>query len=87
VTVDKRMTAILPDVRRLSGVAVAAVPAEYAGLNPGLVTGDVIYALNNQRIVSLDGLRDALKDNKSGDAIALQVEQSRQLIYVTAALE
>ncbi len=87
VTVDEKVTAILPDLRRLSGVAVAAVPAEYAGLNPGLVTGDVIYSLNNQRIASLDELREALKDKKSGDPIALLVERHGQLIYVTAALE
>ena len=87
VTVDEKVTAILPDLRRLSGVAVAAVPAEYAGLNPGLVAGDVIYSLNNRRIASLDELRDALKDKKSGDAVALQVERFGQLIYVTAALE
>ncbi len=77
MTVDEKVTAILTDLRRLSGVAVAAVPAEYAGLNPGLVAGDVIYSLNNQRIASLDALRDALKDKKSGDAIALLVERLR----------
>jgi serine protease Do len=87
MTVDGRVTAILPDLRRLSGVAVAAVPAEFAGLNPGLVAGDVIYELNNRRIASLDELRDALKDKKSGDAIALLVERDGQLIYVAAALE
>jgi serine protease Do len=87
VTVDEKVNAILPDLRRLSGVAVAAVPAEYAGLNPGLVAGDVIYSLNNQRISSLDELRDALKDKKSGDPIALLVERNGQLIYVTATLE
>ena len=87
MTVDEKVTAILPDLRRLSGVAVAAVPAEFAGLNPGLQAGDVIYSLNNRRIASLDELRDALKDKKSGDAIALQVERFGQLIYVTAALE
>ena len=87
MTVDEKVTAILPDLRRLSGVAVAAVPAEYAGLNPGLQAGDVIYSLNNQRIASLDELRGALKEKKSGDPIALLVERYGQLIYVTAALE
>jgi serine protease Do len=87
VPVDEKVTAILPNLRRLSGVAVAAVPAEYAGFNPGLTAGDVIYSLNNQRIASLDELRGALKDKKSGDPIALQVERYGQLIYVTAALE
>ena len=87
MTVDQKVTAILPDLRRLSGVAVAAVPAEYAGLNPGLLAGDVIYELNNRHIASLDELRDALKDKKSGDPVALVVERFGQLIYVTAALE
>jgi S1-C subfamily serine protease len=87
VPVDENVTAVLPDLRRLSGVAVAAVPAEYAGLNPGLMAGDVIYSLNNRRIASLDDLRDALTDKKSGDPIALHVERFGQLIYVTAALE
>jgi serine protease Do len=87
MTVDEKVTAILPDLRRLSGVAVAAVPAEFAGLNPGLQAGDVIYELNNRRVASLDELRNALKDKKSGDAIALLVERYGQLIYVAAALE
>jgi serine protease Do len=87
MTVDEKVTAILPDLRRLSGVAVAAVPAEFAGLNPGLQAGDVIYSLNNQRIASLDELRNALNGKKSGDAIAFLVERYGQLIYVSAALE
>jgi serine protease Do len=87
VTVDEKVNAILPNLRRLSGVAVAAVPTEYAGLNPGLAAGDVIYSLNNQRIASLDELRDALKARKPGDPIALLVERYGQLIYVTATLE
>ncbi len=87
VTVDEKVNAIMPNLRRLSGVAVAAVPAEYVGLNPGLVAGDVIYSLNNQHVASLDDLRNALKDKKPGDPIALLVERLGQLIYVTAALE
>uniref|UniRef100_Q01WQ0 Peptidase S1 and S6, chymotrypsin/Hap n=1 Tax=Solibacter usitatus (strain Ellin6076) TaxID=234267 RepID=Q01WQ0_SOLUE len=87
VTVDAKVNAILPNLRRLSGVAVAAVPAEYAGLNPGLLAGDVIYSFNNQRIGSLEELRNALKEKKTGDPIALLVERYGQLIFVTANLE
>jgi serine protease Do len=87
VAVDEKVNAILPNLRRLSGVAVAAVPAEYAGLNPGLAAGDVIYSLNNQRVASVDELRNALKGKKTGDPIALLVERYGQLIYVTATLE
>jgi serine protease Do len=87
LTLDDKVLPILPGLRRLTGVAVAAVPAEYAGLNPGLVTGDVIYSLNNQRVDSVEELREALKGKKTGDPIAFLVERSGQLIYVTATLE
>jgi serine protease Do len=87
VPVDDKVRAILPDLRRHSGVAVAAVPAEYAGLNPGLVAGDVIYSLNNKPVASLADLRAALQGKNSGDPITLFVERMGQLIYVTAALE
>jgi serine protease Do len=86
VTVDEKVTPILPNLRRLSGVAVAAVPAEYAGLNPGLTAGDVIYELNNRRLATVADLRDALKD-KSGQPIAMLVERQGQLVYVTAVPE
>ena len=85
--VDEKVTALLPNLRRLSGVAVAAVPAEFAGLNPGLTTGDVIYELNKRHLASVDELRDALKSMKAGDPIALLVERQGQLIYVTATLD
>jgi serine protease Do len=87
VTVDEKVTAILPALRRPMGVAVAAVPAEYAGLNPGLVAGDVIYSINNKSVASLDDLRQVLKGMKTGDPLVLLVERFSQLIYVTAALE
>ncbi|MGJ5817587.1 trypsin-like peptidase domain-containing protein [Paludibaculum fermentans] len=87
VTVDEKVTAILTDLRRLSGVAVAAVPAEYAGLNPGLLAGDVIYEVNTKPVASLDELKAILKERKQGDGIVLLVERLGQLIYVTATLE
>jgi len=87
VTLDEKVTPILPNLRRLSGVVVVAVPAEYEGLNPGLIAGDVIYSLNNARLASLDDLQNALKVKKAGEPIALVVERNTQLIYVTAVLE
>ncbi len=87
VTLDDKALAILPDLRRPVGVAVAAVPAEFAGLNPGLVAGDVIYSLNKTQIGSLAELREALKVLNSGDPIVLLVERFGRLVYVTASLE
>jgi serine protease Do len=87
LTVDERVNAIMPNLRRLSGVAVAAVPEEYAGLNPGLLAGDVIYELNTQPVPTLEDLRKALNSKKRGDPIVLLVERLSQLIYVTAEME
>ena len=87
LTLDERVTGILSNLRRLSGVVVAAIPTEFAGANPGLVTGDVIYELNGTRLYSLDDLRKALALKHTHDPIALLIERSGQLIYVTLELE
>ncbi len=87
LTLDEKVTPVLPDLRRLSGVVVAAIPAEFAGLNPGLTAGDVIYELNGSRIGTIEELRAALDSKKVGAPIALLVERSGQLIYVSFELE
>jgi len=87
IAVDEKVLPILHNLRRYTGVAVAAVPAEYAGPNPGLMAGDVIYSLNSHNVASVDELRDVLKDLKAGDSVVLQVERQSQLIYVTSNLE
>jgi len=87
LTVDAKVTAILPGLRRLTGVAIAAIPAEFAGLNPGLIAGDVIYELNGSRINSLEELRTTLDAKKTHDPIALLIERDSELQYVTLELE
>jgi serine protease Do len=87
VTLDDKVRNILPNLRRDAGVAVAAVPTEYAALNPGLVAGDVIYAMNGGPLAAVDELRAALQSRKSGDPLAFLVERLGQLVYVTATLE
>ena len=87
LTLDEKVTPALPDLRRLSGVVVAAIPAEFAGLNPGLTAGDVIYELNGSRIATLQELRAALDSKKAGAPIALLVERYGQLIYVSFEVE
>jgi serine protease Do len=87
LTLNEKVTPILPDLRRLSGVAVAGVAAEFVGLNPGLIAGDVIYELNGSRIGTLEELRTALDGKKAGAPLALLVERSGQLIYVSFELE
>jgi serine protease Do len=87
MTLDEKVTPDLPDTRRLYGVVVAAIPAEFAALNPGLQPGDLIYELNTNKIHSLQELRDALATLKPGDPIALLVEHEGTLGYVAFKLE
>jgi serine protease Do len=87
MTLDEKVTPNLPDTRRLYGVVVAAIPAEFAALNPGLLPGDLIYELNANRIHSLDELRTALKTLKPGDPVALLTEHEGALGYVSFTVE
>jgi len=87
LTLDEKVTPVLPQLRRLYGVVVAGVPAEFAETNPGLVAGDVIYELNGSRVESIAQLRAALDRRRAGDCIALLVEHSGQMAYVSFELE
>ena len=66
MTLDEKVTPELPETRRLYGVVVAAIPVEFAALNPGLRPGDLIYELNAVRVHSLEELREALSELKPG---------------------
>jgi serine protease Do len=87
MTLDEKVTPNLPDTRRLYGVVVAAIPAEFAALNPGLLPGDLIYELNASRVHSLDELRTALRALKPGDPVALLTEHDGSLGYVSFTVE
>jgi len=87
LTLDGNVTPLLPDLQRLYGVVVAAIPAEFAGLNPGLSPGDVIYELNRTPVHSLEELRAELAKKKSADPIALLVEHEGSLGYLAFRLE
>jgi serine protease Do len=87
MTLDEKVTPSLPETRRLYGVVVAAIPAEYAAFNPGLKAGDVIYSLNRTKIESLEELRAALMGLKPGDPVVLLVESDGTLGYAAFKLE
>ncbi len=87
LTLDEKVTPLLPPTRRLDGVVVAAIPIEFAAFNPGLKTGDIIYSLNKSKVGSLEDLRNALKATKPGDPIAMLVERDGTLGYVSFNLE
>ncbi len=81
MTLDEKVTPNLSETRRLYGVVVAAIPAEFAALNPGLRPGDLIYELNANRVHSLEELRTDLSKLKPGDPVALLTEHEGTLGY------
>jgi serine protease Do len=87
LTLDDKVTPVLPETRRLDGVVVAAIPAEYAVANPGLQPGDIIYELNGTKVKSVEELRAALQKIKPGDPVALLTEHDGTLGYVSFTLE
>jgi serine protease Do len=87
MTLDDKVTPELPETRRLYGVVVAAIPVEFAALNPGLSPGDIIYELNGDKIRSLDELRKALATLKPGNPVVLLAEHEGTLGYVSFTFE
>jgi len=87
VQIDKRISAMVPDLRIGSGAIVAARTAFGATVDSGLVTGDVIHGLNGTSIISLDALNEEIKKLKPGDPVVLQVERNSKLQYLAFEME
>jgi serine protease Do len=83
VTLDKRLTAMIPVVRVPTGVVVASmVPGAIESRDGGLAPGDVIYAVNTVPVEGLDGLRKAIDGLQSGQPVVLQLERRGELLYL-----
>jgi serine protease Do len=70
-----------------SGVIVLGRAADLILPDTGLQTGDIIHALNTTPITSMDALRTAVLALKTGDPVAIQVERSDGLTYLSFELE
>jgi len=85
--ITKTVLQLLPDLRRPSGVVVAARKATAPYSGPMLQTGDVIYAVNRQVVSNVSELRQMLDRMKSGQAAVLLVERDAHLIYIAVTLD
>jgi serine protease Do len=86
VEIDKRIAALLPELRDPFGIIVAARAAGATTEVP-LMTGDVIRTLNGEPITTLDRLRNALKNLPPGAAVVLQIQRDQKLMYVAFTLD
>jgi serine protease Do len=82
LNVDAQTSAVLPGLRRLSGVAVGAIETGYEAANPGLQAGDVIYEVNGKRVQSVAQLTAELSSKTPGQSVALLVERDGTLSWV-----
>jgi len=84
--IDKRIAAMVPELRDPFGIIVAARAAG-ASTEVPLTAGDVIRTLNGEPMTTLERLRNALKNLPPGAAVALQIQRDQKLMYVSFTLD
>jgi serine protease Do len=87
ITLTSDLRSQLGSLRIPSGVVVVGRAADLIMPDTGLEAGDIIHQLNMKPIDSVDTLRAALSELKSGDPVVLQVERDGGLMYVSFELE
>ena len=78
---------ILGGLRIQSGVVVAARSIDAPFWTLGILPGDVIHAINDTPISTLDDLRRSLARFKVYDPVVLHVERGGRLLYVSFEME
>ncbi len=87
IGIDKKLAALLPDLRNSYGVVVAAGSATDVATGTGLKPGDVIYSVNGSPVSTVAALKDRLSEFKAGQEVVMQIERSGRLMLVTLELE
>jgi serine protease Do len=87
VDITDQIRAAIGAVRIQGGVVVVGRAANLMVSESGLRTGDIIHALNTKPIDSVETLRSAVRELKSGDAVVLQIEKDGGLQYLAFEME
>ncbi len=87
IGIDKSLSQMLPDLRNSYGIVVAAGSTTDLSSGTGLQPGDVIYSVNGAPVSTVEALKKKLQEFKSGDSIAMQIERSGRLMFVSLELE
>jgi serine protease Do len=86
VEVGADTASLTRDLRIPSGVLVAARMQLSSGNDVPLSPGDVVHAVNNVSVRSVDALRVLVADAKADSELILQIERSGQLLFVTCRI-
>jgi serine protease Do len=87
IGIDKKLGALLPDLRKGYGVVVAAGSATDLASGTGLKPGDVIYSVNGSPVSTVAALKSKIDEFKAGQEVVIQIERSGRLMFVTLELE
>ena len=87
LNITKEVLALMPELRRPSGVVVAARQASAPYSGPALQVGDVVYGVNRQVVTSVAALKQVLQNLKPGAPAVLTVEREGRLLYVPLELD
>jgi len=79
---ERNFQFVLSNVRSSSGVVVLAKTSGPNALKAKLQAGDIIRSLNATPMDSVEELRTAVRELKSGDPVVLQIERDEKLQYV-----
>lgn len=87
IAIDKKLSAMLPDLRNAYGLVVAAGSTRDLASGTGLQPGDVIYSVNGTPVTTVPVLRKKLDEFQPGDTPVFQIERSGRLMFVAVELE
>jgi serine protease Do len=87
VDVNRHTAALIDELRRPSGVIVAARVENSRGLDTRLQAGDVIHEINGHTVSGIEALQSAAGQFKPGDPVALLIERDGKLQYVAFQME
>jgi S1-C subfamily serine protease len=87
IGIDKKLSALLPDLRNAYGVVVAAGSATDLASGTGLKPGDVIYSVNGSPVTTVAALKNKIGEFQPGQEVVMQIERSGRLMFVTLELE
>ncbi len=87
VEITSKMQDVLPELRKPSGVVIAAKTAGISSNGTSLLVGDVVHTVNRTPIATIAELRKAMDGLKPGYAVVIQVERQGKLQYVAFEME
>ena len=87
VEIDERLSKMVSGLRQADGLVIAAKSPDGQGRYVDLQPGDVIHAMNDVPVLSLDTFRKDILAFKTGDPVVLLIERGGGFRYIPFEME